>query len=82
MEDDGHNIKGLTIELTQALGNLPLPTGRPLFALRARSPMGRRPKRGNSSLRQSLPAGRQGRLGGILEINLVTILRRFHNVGK
>jgi hypothetical protein len=36
-------------------------------------------KRGNSSIRQSLPAGRQGRTGGILKIDAVTILRIFAN---
>ena len=50
-------IRGLKIDLTQTLENLPSP----LFALQARlrpgrahapegGPMGRRPKRGNSSL--------------------------------
>jgi hypothetical protein len=54
MVDDGHNIKGLTIGLTQTLENLPLPTGRPLSfdKLRMVSLSNHLPKRGNSSLRQ------------------------------
>ncbi len=65
-------IKGLKIELTQTLENLPSP----LFALRARGPLGPAAKEGIPPLGGLSPAqAGQRELGRILQINVVTIFR-------